>query len=436
MVSRRQFLKLLSLAATGLTVRCAANPVTGESQLMLVSEDSEIQMDKKFAPHQFSTDLGVVQDTELNTYLNQVGKSLASRSHRPGMPYSFRAVNAAYINAYAFPGGSITCTRGILLTLSDEGELAALLGHELGHVNARHTAHQMSQGTLISALAVGVGAAIGTQNQDLGNLAGQLGMVGAGMLLASYSRDNERQADALAMDYMVRSGYHPQGAVGLMDMLRKTSKEKPDTFQLMFATHPMSEERYQNLKELAYSRYKGTPAQLVNRERYLDQTARLRSLKGAIMKMQNGGTLLAQKKITEAEGEFRGAVNLAPNDYGGLILLSRCLLIQKKVEEALVYSERAKKIYPQEAQAHQLAGIARIQKKDFPRAFEDFSRVEKNLPGNPMITFFKGYSLDGMNKKKEAAGFYTQYLREVDQGDEARHAYKRLVEWGYIKPKR
>lgn len=436
MISRRQFLQFLSLTAAGLAVRCAANPVTGESQLMLVSEDSEIQMDKKFSPHQFSTDLGVVQDTDLNTYLTQTGRSLASRSHRPGMPYSFRAVNAAYINAYAFPGGTIACTRGILLALSDEAELAALLGHELGHVNARHTAQQMSQRTLISALAVGVGAAIGTQNQDLGNLASQLGLAGAGLLLASYSRDNERQADTLAMEYMVRCGYHPKGAVGLMDMLRKSSKEKPGTLQLMFATHPMSDERFQNLKELADTRYRGTPAQLNHRERYLDQTARLRSLQGAISKMQNGENLMARKKIAEAEGEFRGAVSLAPNDYGGLILLSRCLLMQKKGDEALIYCEKAKGIYPQEAQAHQLAGIARIQQKNFSKAFDDFSRVEKILPGNPKITFFKGYSQEGMNKKKEAAGFYAQYLREVDQGDEARHSYKRLVEWGYVKPKR
>jgi predicted Zn-dependent protease len=294
----------------------------------------------------------------------------------------------------------------------------------------------MSQGTLISALAVGVGAAVGTQNQDLGILAGQLGMVGAGLFLASYSRDNERQADALAMEYMVRSGYHPQGAIGLMDMLRKTSKERPNALQLMFSTHPMSEERYNNLQDLAQSRYRGTPAKLINRERYLDQTARLRTIKGAILKMQNGETLMAQKKMGEAETEFRGAVKQAPNDYGGLVLLSRCLLIQKKVDESLTYAQKAKEVYPQEAQAYHLSGIARLQKKNFQGAFQDFSAFEKILPGNPRTVFFKGLSMEGQNKKKEAAGFYVDYLQEVDQGDEAQHAYKRLVEWGYIKTKK
>jgi predicted Zn-dependent protease len=101
---------------------------------------------------------------------------------RPHMPYSFRGVNAAYVNAYAFPGGSIAATRGILIELRNEAELSALLGHEMGHVNARHTAEQMSKGALTNALIGGIAAFAGTQISGLGNLASQLGMLGAGRL--------------------------------------------------------------------------------------------------------------------------------------------------------------------------------------------------------------------------------------------------------------
>ena len=104
---------------------CATNPVTGKQQLMLLSENQEIQIDKKNSPHQFSSDYGKVQDKALNMYINSTGKKMAARTHRTNMPYSFRAVNATYVNAYAFPGGSIAVTRGILLSLDNEAELAA-----------------------------------------------------------------------------------------------------------------------------------------------------------------------------------------------------------------------------------------------------------------------------------------------------------------------
>ena len=146
-VTRRHFLWLLSMSAAGWAAGCAANPVTGRPQLMLVSEDQEIQMDQMYSPIQFSADYGPIQDHALNDYVKQVGRDVAAHTHRKNMPYSFRVVNATYVNAYAFPGGSIACTRGALLALESEAELAALLGHELGHINARHTAQQMSKGS-------------------------------------------------------------------------------------------------------------------------------------------------------------------------------------------------------------------------------------------------------------------------------------------------
>jgi predicted Zn-dependent protease len=111
-ISRRDFLVLSSMAAAGWIAGCATNPVTGKTQLMLVSEDEEIQMDQQNSPFQISSDYGPVQDNALNGYVREVGRHLASRTHRTQMPYSFFVVNAIYVNAYAFPGGTIACTRG------------------------------------------------------------------------------------------------------------------------------------------------------------------------------------------------------------------------------------------------------------------------------------------------------------------------------------
>src|SRR5512139_3270171 len=239
--SRREFLQATALASGALLAGCAVNPVTGESQLMLLGQSDEIAIDRANAPHQLSSDYGATQDRRLAGYVDGFGRRIAALTHRPDMPYRFVPVNAVYVNAYAFPGGTVAATRGILLAIESEDALAALFGHELGHVNARHTAAQMSTGIVLSLALAGASSLAGSRYADL---AAGLGGIASGALLARYSRDDERQADALALEYLVRAGYHPDGLLELMDVLRKLEREKPSALEQMFASHPMSEERY------------------------------------------------------------------------------------------------------------------------------------------------------------------------------------------------
>ena len=432
-ITRRQFLWVTSASAAGFLIGCAANPVTGKSQLMLVSEDQEIEIDRQNSPYQFSTDYGSIQDKNLNNYINQTGKKISALTHRPHMPYSFRGVNAAYVNAYAFPGGSIAATRGILIELRNEAELSALLGHEMGHVNARHTAEQMSKGMLTNALVGGIATIAGTQSSGLGSLASQLGMLGAGALLAHYSRDNERQADALGLEYMVKAGYNPNGFVGLMDMLRSTSQHEPSAIELMFSTHPMSDERYSTAVKTVQTKYRHAQNLPFYRERYMDHTAKLRAMKGAIQAMQKGERAMAGEKYDEADTYFEKALKQAPDDYAGLVMMAKCQMVRERYSEADRYVKKAKKVYPQEAQAHYLAGFVNMNQKQYDSAYEDFKIYEKILPGNPNITFYQGLSLEMMNRVSESADKYYRYLKVVNQGEKAKYAYQRLVQWGYIK---
>jgi predicted Zn-dependent protease len=421
------------MATAGFVFGCATDPVTGRKQFMLVSEDTEVQIDQQYSPMQISADYGAVQDHQLNNYVSEVGNKMAAKSHRAHMPYSFRVVNATYVNAYAFPGGTIAATRGIMLSLENEAELAALLGHELGHVNARHSAEQMSKGMLTQAVVGGASALAGTQSAALGDLAGQLGQIGAGALLASYSRDNEREADALGMEYMVGAGYGSEGFIGLMDMLNSMSKHKSTTVDLMFATHPMSQERYDTAVQMANGQYKAAKNGPLYRERYMDHTARLRANKSAIEEIQKGDKLLAQRKYEAASGHFRRALKKAPRDYVALCQMSISHLAQKKYAVGGQYAEMAQKAYPQEAQAYHLSGFAKIQLKKYEGAYQEFEAYDRLLPGNPNTIFFKGYCQEGMGDKQQAANFYNRYLQVVQQGQYAKHAYRRLVDWGYIK---
>jgi predicted Zn-dependent protease len=432
-VTRRRFMQLTGMAAAGVAAGCATNPVTGKSQFMMVSEQEEIQIDRQYSPMQFSDDFGPTQDTALNTYVNGVGRGIAARTHRPHMPYSFRVVNATYINAYAFPGGSIACTRGILLKLDNEAGLAALLGHELGHVNARHTAEQMSKGQLSSILVGGLSIIADVAAPGMGQVASSLGGFGAGAFLASYSRDNERQADALGTEYMVKAGYGPDGMVGLMEMLNSLNKTKPSSIELMFATHPMSDERYQtavNAVRTTYASSKGLP---LHRERYMDQTARLRAIKGAIEEMQKGDKELGAKNFSQAESHYGAALKQAPNDYAGLVSMARCQLVQKKYGEGARYARQAKSSYPQEAQGFHLSGFAGLNLKEYESAYQDFQASYRLLPGNPNTIFFMGYAQEGLNHRPEAAREYSRYLQQVREGKYAQHAAARLREWGYAR---
>ena len=435
-MTRRGFLATGALAAAHAATGCATNPVTGQTQLMMISEQQEVALDRKNSPHQFSADYGSAADSQLNAYLNTVGYGLASRSHRPAVPYSFRMVNATYVNAYAFPGGSIAATRGILLELNNEAELAALLGHELGHVNARHTAARMSTAMLTQLAVAGLAVAAASRDESLGSLAAGLGGIGAGLLLASYSRDDERQADALGMEYMTRAGYDPSGMVGLMEVLRSMHREKPSALETMFATHPMSDERYATAVNRANGEYASARGLPMNRERYMDETARLRAMRPAVEKLQNGERLMMKEKPREAEGEYDAALKLAPTDYAGLLMMAKCQLVRENFAKAEEYARRASEAYPGEAQAQSVLGMANLRQKKFAKAHESFAAYESMLPGNPNTIFFKGYSLEGMGDRRRAAEEYSRYLQDDRQSKQAHYAYQRLVEWGYIQPEK
>jgi predicted Zn-dependent protease len=431
-LSRRDFLYMSGICALGAATGCAKNPVTGEQQFMLLSKSSEIQLDKERSPLQFSNDYGPTDDAALNAYLSETGKSMAQYTHRPDMPYSFRCVDAVYVNAYAFPGGSIACTRGILLTLEDEAELAALLGHEMGHVNARHSASRMSKGMAVSLLSSGLAAYAASFGKGYGEIAAGMGGIASGALLAFYSREDERQADALGMEYMTRSGYSPKGMVGLQQHLVDLHDSKPSATELLFASHPMSEERLETAKEEMRYNYAKATSNPVYRDRYMDNTAALRAKKDGIEKLQTGAKYMVKKDFTEAGSHFSAALKQIPDDYAGNLMMAKCQLAQGREAEAKRYADAAHSIKPTEPQADQVIGLASLTQNDYPSALRAFHAYEKALPGNPSTAFYKGLALEGMGDRSAAAWEYNRYITATGgQGQRANWAASKLDDWGY-----
>lgn len=430
-LTRRQLLWLMAIASGGILTGCSVNPVTGQRQLVLMSTAEEQQLDQQSAPHQFSADYGRVQDAALQQYITQVGQGIGSRSHRPEMPYSYNALNANYINAYTFPAGSIGITRGILLAMESEAELAGLIGHEVGHVTARHTAQRMTKQTLAGLAVAGAGVALGTRaDSTAAALALGLGGIAAGALLASYSRSDERQADSLGLEYMTRAGYSPDGMVELMDLLQSLSQSKPNAIEQMFSSHPMSDERYRDAQREAAGRYANQRNLPMQRERYMDHTAALRRLQPAIEHQQQAESLLAQGKQAEAITALEASLKAAPRDYTGLVLISKAWMLQERHDQAAPYLQQAIAVYPQEAQAQHLSGILALQQKKPDVALERFQTYQSLLPGNPNTQFFIGLSHEGLQQRPQAAEAFKSYLEQGGSGEQADYARARLAAWG------
>jgi len=409
LLSRREF--TAATGALGLALAgCAKNPVTGKSQLMLMGEGDERAIDQEQSPHQFSEDFGVVAEPRVNQYVQRVGRDLGALSHRPNMPYSFRVVEASHINAYAFPGGSIACTRGILLGLANGAQLAALLGHEIGHVSARHSAARTSKGLLLQVAVAGATLAAAQKDERYAPVAGTVGALGSGLLLARYSRDDERQSDSLGLDYMVRGGYNPEGMTGLMRLLQAQHDQEPNKLELMFASHPMSRERLENTQRTIAERYPNLGGAPLYRERFLDETEALRRFKPAVDAIQRGDKALGGGKPEAAAPHYTAALKAFPDDYEALVKMSRCLLLQKQMKESKVYAERAKAVKPGEAQALAALGLAAFQMKDFATSHAEFDAYQKLLPGNPGMYFLDAFSLDNLGRRQEAAVLYRRYL--------------------------
>jgi len=234
----------LSAALLVSTAACAVNPATGEREFSLVSEEQEIAMGREADP-QITASLGLVENEDLQEYVSDLGLRLAAVSERPDLPWSFKVVDDPIVNAFALPGGFIYVTRGILAHFASEAELAGVLGHEIGHVTARHSASQMSRQQL-QQIGLGVGMIL---SEDVRRFGGLLG-AGLQLLNLSYSRGDETQSDELGLRYISRLGYDPDAMIGVFEMLAEAGSGGEEGRVPEWAlTHPYPENREENIRE-------------------------------------------------------------------------------------------------------------------------------------------------------------------------------------------
>jgi predicted Zn-dependent protease len=213
---------------------CATNPATGHKQLSFFGEESELEMGRD-SNGEIVGQVGLYPDDDLARYVSEVGARLAATSERPYLPWTFQVLDDPTVNAFALPGGYVYVTRGILAQLDSEGELAAVLGHEIGHVTARHGVHAASQ-QLLATAAVGTAAVV--LDPDHADDWMALGSLTMGLVFLKHSRDDERQADDLGLRYLLRAGYDPRQMPPVFEMLDRVAQLEGGRLPTWLSTHP------------------------------------------------------------------------------------------------------------------------------------------------------------------------------------------------------
>ena len=273
---------------------CATNPATGERQLSLIGEGQEIAMGRQSDPEIIAS-MGLYPDEAVQQYVNQLGQRLAASSERPDLPWTFRVIDDPTVNAFAVPGGFIYVTRGLMSHLTSEAQLAGVIGHEIGHVTARHSVNQLSKQQL-AQIGLGIGMILSPTLQQFGNVAG----AGLQVLFLKYSRDHENEADELGVRYMRRNNYEPTQLAEVMQMLERSGEVEGGSGKVpeWLSSHPAPPNRVAHIldevrKTEAEASGAGTP--VVRRDEYV------RRIDGMIFGMN------------PREGYFEGTTFLHPD---------------------------------------------------------------------------------------------------------------------------
>ncbi len=396
---------------------CGVNPVTGKKELQFISEAQELKMGEQYyGPTQQAEGGDFDELPELSKYVNEIGQRLAAVSDRE-LPYEFVVLNNSVPNAWALPGGKIAVNRGLLTELKNEAELAAVLGHEIVHAAARHSAKAQERGTLLQAgLALAqIGAAVGDVDSNVAGLVLQGAGVGAQLVQTKYSREQELEADRYGVRYMKAAGYDPTGAVTLQETFVRLAEQggrQQGWLEGLFASHPPSTERVAQNKQLVAELGAGGELGV---ERYAATVAPLKKMEPAYEK-HDEAILAAQKKDWSSARKLANeAVELLPGEGRFHQLLGDIELASKNVNASIPHYQKAIELNPDYFGSYLGGGIAKYESGDKAQAEQWLTKSVELLPTAPAAYFLGNIAKDRgeMNKALEyyqaAAGSQSRY---------------------------
>lgn len=407
---------LLLLLAGLLICGCAVNPVTGKNELSLVSEASEIRIgDKQYLPTQQSQGGLYSVDAGLSQYVNEVGQRLAQASDRQ-LPYEFVVLNDGVANAWALPGGKIAVNRGLLLRLSSEAELAAVLAHEIVHAAARHGAKTIERGTLLQGALMAASMSLDKSQDRYGNMIMGSAQLGAQLISQRYSRSAELEADHFGIVYMARAGYDPNAAVSLQETFVVLSQSQKQTWlEGLFASHPPSQERVNRNRQTVSELQKTIRGDFeVGADRYQKKLSYLASKSEAYLAFDKARQAVHQGDLAAADQQIRTAIRQEPREPRFFGLQGEIAYENKQYLRAMAHYKTALKIDPNYYEYYLGKGLVLFKLDRKQAAISDLKKSNQLLP-NAVATHALGeISLEQGNKQAAK-----EYFRAVMKGSGA-----------------
>lgn len=406
---------------------CAVNPVTGKNELMLVSESQEIQIGKETAPSMRWEFGGEYRDTELETYLGGITAELWKNSERPQLPMKFYIQNTSLPNAFALPG-YVAITRGLLSDMDNEAQFAAVIGHEIGHVMARHTAQRLSRMTLQQiGLSIGAAALEGkTGSEALLNA----GAIGSGLLLLKYDREQEIEADRLGVRYMSWLGYNPREAMSAHQALERSvsaymqragiSEKDSSPIADMFSTHPRKEVRLVEIQDMINAlppyKIKGDGEFSM---RFLDATRRMREINRIYYIYDDAERLYKKEDFSGAEAKIKEAIKKNGEQAPFHNLLGMIMLRQKSYWKAENSFRQALALNPDYQPSVFGMGLISYYQENYYAAIDKFNTSLKLYPGHLPTHFGLGKSYFELKQYRNAIPHLVEFANAVPRDPEA-----------------
>lgn len=398
----------LTLLVTG---GCAVNPVTGEQELSFVSTEQELAIGQKnYGPYRQADGGDYNLDPALTRYVRDVGQRLVRVSDRK-LPYEFSIINDSTPNAWALPGGKIALNRGLVVELGSEAELAAVLGHEIVHAAARHSAQGMQRGILMQGALLAANIALGDSGyRDLAMTGAQLG---ASLTQQTYGRDAEREADFYGMRYMARAGYDPAAAIELQQTFVRLAEGKNQSWLSgLFSSHPPSRERVAN--NIATARKLKVKNGEIGRDRYQRMIAHLKKTKPAYEAYDKAKKAVAAGDLAKARRLVDKAIRIEPRESLFHGLRGDLLTDKKNHKEALVAYNKAVRANANYFKHYLTRGFVKRELGDAGGARTDFKRSLDLLPTAEGKYGLGRIALDNGNRTEA-----TTYLRQVAASNSA-----------------
>ncbi len=423
-------LKRLSLFLLSLFLfSCAAtyDPLTGKKVYTLLPPEKEIKIGKMYVPLAIEQNKGRYPDKEVQEYVSSIGEKIAKVVPRK-LNYRFYVVNTGVINAFALPGGFIFVNRGLLLALNKEDELAGVLAHELGHVNARHHARYLEKMYGLSIL-YNIAAIFAYQTR-YGDILLQFGKIGAQLLSLKWSRDQEREADILGVRFAYEAGYDPRGLLDTFKIFEKLGKiEEPE----WLLTHPLPKTRYEYVKELI-SQYDLSKKLVVDTPAFHRIKEKLEKTKKSYDLYDEAVKVLSKKNPDKdkALSLLNKSIKLFSDNNASLTLRAFIYADRHLYEEAFIDAKKAVTLDDMYFSPNFVAGYSSFKLERYHESIKYLERAKSLIPSFPDTYYYLGRDYEALGEIKKAIENYRKALKLSDgkRGWE-RDAYRRLKKLEY-----